>query len=695
MAERVVRVLLPQAGRALFDYTAPQEGRLERGQLVRVPLGKRLLLGVVWALDVTPEVDPARLKPIAEVWSDWPPLDAALLDQIAFASSYYLNAAGEYLAFVLPPALRRRRRQTAAAKLLAAGILKGEQRGDRERHAVRDQLGEERAADGAHSPRPEPLLTPEQQQALAAMSATSGFDPVLLYGVTGSGKTELYLRRIAATVARGQQALLLVPEIGLVPQTAARCRERLPTARVALWHSDLSRRERQSLFAALVSGAVDLVIGTRSAIFTPLPRLGLIVVDEEHDASYRQFEGAPYSARDLALWRGKRCGVPVILGSATPSLERWWDAERGRMRRVVLTHRATGVALPEIALVDLRRTAQTDEGLAPAVWEEIAATVARDEQVLLFLNRRGYAPTLYCGHCGWVQSCARCSVRMVFHRVDQTMRCHHCGWSAPVPTFCPSCGSGALAVAGRGTQRLEAALGKRFPGHNVLRIDRDSCRDAQAFAAVREAIAARRAHLLIGTQMLAKGHDFPALALVVVAGADAGLMAADARASERLMQQLLQVAGRAGRAGRTGRVLVQTHYPDHPFYQQLVAHDYSAFAAATLAERARLGLPPYGHQAVLRADAPELSVATAFLTEAKRLGAALCHQMGVGGLVRLMDVVPLRIVRVAERERAQLLVEAPDRQALHPFLQQWVEALAAIPLREGLRWRLEVDPLEV
>ncbi|GAB6080894.1 primosomal protein N' [Hydrogenophilus hirschii] len=685
MSERVARVLVPQAGKCLFDYRVPDMHPMYRGQLVRVPLGRRRVLGVVWACDPEPEVPPERLKPIAEWWDDWPPLDPVLLDQIAFASDYYLNPLGEYLAFVLPPALRRRKRQVALAAVTDGAV--GE-------HATGESTASQRRSEPVVTT-PGPRLTAAQARAYAQLTAgPTGFDPVLLFGVTGSGKTECYLRLIAETLAAGRQALVLVPEIGLVPQTTTRVVARFPGARIGVWHSDLNARERQRLFAALVQGAVDCLIGTRSAIFAPMPRLGLILVDEEHDASYRQFEGAPYSARDLALWRGKAAQVRVVLGSATPSLERWWDSERGRIRRVTLAERATGVPLPTIELLPVTREAPRTAGLVPEAWEALKETLARGEQALLFLNRRGFAPTLYCAHCGWVQECRRCSVRMVYHRVDSRMRCHHCGWSIAVPEVCPTCGNGGLSVAGQGTQRLEAELHAAFADHGVVRIDRDACQTAAAFAALRKTVARADAKLLIGTQMIAKGHDFPALSLVIVVGADAGLLAAETRATERLMQQLLQVAGRAGRSGQPGRVLVQTRYPDHPFYQQLVAHDYAAFANTLLTERKRLALPPFVHQALLRADAPRLEVALEFLTSAKATGEAMREQHAHGHAVRLLDVVPLRIVRLAGRERAQLVVESPNRAALHTFLRAWRERLLQWPQRQGLRWRLEVDPLD-
>jgi len=669
-----VRVLLPQAGRSLLDYRAPAEP-VTRGQLVQVPVGRRTRLGVVWATEVTPEVAEERLKPVAALWTEWPALEATLLDQIAFASDYYLCEPGEFLVGVLPAGLRRRKSEPALAKLLNAWL--------------------ERQWAGSARTEPWPKLTAAQEAAWQALRFSfDRFDPVLLFGVTGSGKSELYWRVVGEVLARRRQVLLLVPEIGLVPQTVARLRERFPNLIYAAVHSEQSEGERQQTFAALLTGAVDLIVGTRSAIFAPLPRLGAIIVDEEHDPSYRQFEGVPYSARDLALWRGKRAGVPVLLGSATPSLARWVDTQRGRLRRIDITERATGVPLPTVRLVAHDRSTQVTEGLAESVWAALAATLSAGEQALIFLNRRGYAPILLCPHCGWHHTCRRCSVRLVFHRVDARMRCHHCGWSEPVPAACPECGQVALEVAGQGTQRLEAALAARFPDVRRVRVDRDAVPTAEAFAQLRGELTSGAAQLLIGTQMLAKGHDFPQLTLVVVADADAGLLSGQWQASERLMQQLMQVAGRAGRADKPGTVFVQTRYPDHPFFQTLVRHDYAAFASALLTERRQLQLPPYVHQAVLRADAPRLEAAIAFLAAAKERAEELIAAHLAWQQVRLFDIVPLRVVRLAGRERAQLLVEAPSRQTLLPFLRAWYEWLRNVPRRQGVHWRLWGDPEE-
>ncbi len=671
-----VQVLLPRAGKALFDYALPSGYAVTRGQLVQVPLGRRSCVGVVWAHAADPEVPDEMVKPLAGVWSDWPPLPETLLAQVEFVSEYYQVALGEVLACALPPTLRRRKRvakraggsteiaATSASAAMAAGGLA-------------------------------PALSAAQQAALTAIhGGPRGFDPVLLFGVTGSGKTELFLRLIAETIAQGRQALVLVPEIGLIAQWQERLRARFTQARHIVLHSQLSDSARAEGFACALAGRADIVLGTRLAVFAPLTRLGLIVVDEEHDPSYKQFEGVPYSARDVALWRAQREGVRIVLGSATPSLELWARAEVGRLRRVALSERASGAPLPEVRLVPPPREAGA-EGLHETVWQALAATIARGEQALVFLNRRGYAPTVRCPACGWAHMCPRCSVPLVFHRVDGRMRCHHCGYQALPAPGCPACGNVALEGVGRGTQRLEEALARRFAPLAPLRIDRDAVPTEAEWSALRDAIAAGEVPLLVGTQMLAKGHDFPALTTVVVVNADAGLFAAEVRAQERLMQQLMQVAGRAGRADRPGTVWIQTEHPEHPLFAALRAHDYAAFAQRELAQRRALRLPPFVHQALLRADAPKLETALAFLEAAAAAADQLIANNGWQEVLRRYDAVPMRLVRLARRERAQLLVETRDRQVRRAFLRAWRVWLEAQSRRGGLRWRLEVDPQEV
>ncbi|THF60743.1 primosomal protein N', partial [Pseudothauera nasutitermitis] len=535
-----------------------------------------------------------------------------------------------------------------------------------------------------------PALTDEQAGVLAEFErAPPGFAAWLLQGVTGSGKTEVYLRLAERTLRAGRQVLMLVPEIALTPQLEARVAARFPAAEVVSLHSGLAEGARSRGFVRALEGHADLVLGTRLAVFAALPRLGLILVDEEHDASYKQQEGVRYSARDLAVWRARQRGVPVVLGSATPSLESWQHARGGRYRHLRLERRALASELPTVRCVDTRRL-KLDEGLSPALCKAIEARLERGEQSLVFLNRRGYAPVLSCPACGWVSTCPHCTANLVVHLADRRLRCHHCGCDGPIPHACPSCGNQDIQPFGRGTQRIEARLGERFPQARILRVDRDSARTRAQWENLLAAIAGGEADILVGTQMMAKGHDFPRLTLVGVVGADASLHAADFRAPERLFQQLMQVGGRAGRAHLAGEVLIQTEYPAHPLYQCLARHDFDAFAALELEERRQAGFPPLTHQAMLRADAPALDAAVEFLRAAARLAA----ERAPAGL-RVYDPVPMRMTRLARRERAQLLVEADARAPLQAFLGEWLAALRALRTPRELRWNVDVDPLEV
>ncbi len=482
---------------------------------------------------------------------------------------------------------------------------------------------------------------------------------------------------------------MLVPEIALTPQLESRVAQRFPFASVVSLHSGLAAGARSRGFVQALAGDADIVLGTRLAVFAPLPRLGLIVIDEEHDASYKQQEGVRYSARDLAVWRARQQGVPVVLGSATPSLESWRQAHGGRYALLTLEQRAVAAALPKVRCVDTRR-ARLDEGLSPALLDAVGQRLGRGEQSLVFINRRGYAPVLSCPSCGWVSACPHCSANLVVHLADRRLRCHHCGCDGAIPHACPSCGNQDIQPYGRGTQRIEARLAELFPAARVLRVDRDAARTRPQWESLLATIAAGEADILVGTQMMAKGHDFPLLTLVGVIGADASLHAADFRAPERLFQQLMQVGGRAGRGERPGEVLIQTDYPEHPLYRHLARHDFDAFARMALDERHQAGFPPHTHQAMLRADAPALDDAVAFLRRARQAGADL----GVEG-VRLFDPVPMRLTRLARRERAQLLAEADRRDVLQGFLKNWVAALYAQPVARELRWQIDVDPLEV
>jgi primosomal protein N' (replication factor Y) len=524
--------------------------------------------------------------------------------------------------------------------------------------------------------------------------------PILLHGVTGSGKTEVYLHALEALFADrpDAQALVLVPEINLTPQFEAAFRSRFAELAgndaIVTLHSAMADGERGRSWLAAHRARARIVIGTRLAVLASMPRLALVIVDEEHDPAYKQQEGLRYSARDLAVWRAKQLAIPVVLGSATPSLETWSQAGQGRYRRLTLARRAVAdAALPAVRMIDLeeerRRGRASVDGLSGPLVAALKTRLERGEQSLIFLNRRGYAPVLSCDACGWVAGCPRCSAYVVLHKPERALRCHHCGWEARIARACPDCGNIDLAPLGRGTQRVEETLGALVPGARVARIDADSTRRKGSAHALFSGVHAGEVDILVGTQMIAKGHDFRRVSLVGVLNADAALFSHDFRAGERLFAQLMQVSGRAGRAGLPGEVLVQTRYPRHALYQALMLHDYVGFADATLGERRDARLPPFAYQALLRAEARTLESALAFL-EAARLD---LQALPTAGRVTVYDAVPMTIVKVANVHRAQLLLESGSRSALLATLRAWQPSLRS---RKGaLRWNLEVDPLDI
>ncbi|HKR75375.1 MAG TPA: primosomal protein N', partial [Rhodanobacter sp.] len=562
--------------------------------------------------------------------------------------------------------------RAAARRLLAAGLL---ERG-------------ERTATAAIVTRAAPAPSEEQQQAVAEVVASLGrYQAFLLDGVTGSGKTEVYLALIERVLAQGKQALLLVPEIGLAPQTLRRLRERLGVP-VEVIHSNLAEGERARAWLRARNGEAKVILGTRSAVFTPLPQAGLVIVDEEHDSAYKQQEGFRYHARDLAVVRARALGVPVLLGSGTPSLESLANVEAGRYRALHLRARPGAVRPPTVQIVDMRAQ-RLEHGLSPTLLAAVAETVARGEQVLVFKNRRGYAPVLYCHACGWHADCPRCEHPMTLHAGRRALLCHHCDHHARLPAACPTCGATELKPQGQGTERLEEALAARFPDVPVLRIDRETTRRRDAFEHLLDGLRDEaKPAILVGTQMLAKGHDLPNLTLVAIVGVDEGLLSVDFRAGERLAQQLVQVAGRAGRASKPGRVLLQTHHPDHPLLRQLLAQGYAAAAQSLLAERKQGMLPPYAHQVLLRAEATQRAAVDAFLTEAC---AALPPNHGLQVAGPMPAPMPLR----AGRQRGQLLLEAANRRELHAVLRPWAAQLARLPSARKVRWSLDVDPIDL
>ncbi|MDH4094831.1 MAG: primosomal protein N' [Betaproteobacteria bacterium] len=660
---RVLRVALDVPLATLFDYMRTPEIDAEIGDRVVVPFGTRSRVGVVVEEAANSTIDASKLRPASRVLADAPRLSASWLEFMRFLAGYYQRPLGETVMGALPPRLR-------SLKPLPAKV----------RDAALAASGSPQLV-SSHTP------SEAQAQTVDRIAAAAGrYAAFLLHGVTGSGKTEVYLRAIARVLERGGQALALVPEISLTPQLEARFRAAFPAARIAVLHSALQDVPRTAAWLAAAGGAADIVLGTRLAVLTPVPRLALVVVDEEHDTSFKQQEGLRYSGRDAAVVRAKLAGCPVVLGTATPSLETWQNALEGRYERLALPERAVpGAQLPAVRCVDLRRES-AEHGFSPSLLAAVGERLARREQSLVFINRRGYAPVLACHACGWSAGCLRCTARLVLHRTDRRLRCHYCGDEAPIPRTCPTCGNLDLKAMGRGTQRVEETLAGHFPAARIVRIDRDSARRRGELARTLEGIARGEADVLVGTQLLAKGHDFPLLTLVGVLDADGALLSTDYRAAERLFATLAQVAGRAGRAQHAGEVLVQTRYPEHPLFRALARHDYAAFAEAQLAERRGAGFPPFVHEAALRAEAPKLAQAMQFLQDAARL-------VPVPDEVQVYDPVPHVITRRADLERAQLLVQSGSRPALQAFLRDWSERLFASAPRQ-VRWHLDVDPIE-
>lgn len=723
----ILRVALDLPLPRVFDYRCDEADASDVGMRVLVPFGNKQAVGLIVGITDSSDVDAAKLKSAQRVLREVPALGRDWLELAQFCSDYYHRPLGEVIFNGLPRQLRKAGAapslkqalacrvsgvgREALAQLPARARLKrallqallqadcAEAQLQAQGPGVKKALNE--MADAGWIERYVPkapsisgrfveklALNTEQLQALRQIEdGGPGYGVHLLHGVTGSGKTEIYLRLIARTLAAGKQALVLVPEINLTPRLIEEFSERFPDTPMVSLHSGLADGERTRHWLQAQLGTAAIVLGTRLAVFVPMPRLGLIVVDEEQDASFKQQDGLRYSARDVAIFRARQAGVPIVLGSATPALETYAHALSGRYRLLQLSQRAVAQAeLPQVRVVDLRKH-KLEEGLAPPVVEALAERLARGEQSLVFLNRRGYAPVLMCPACDWVSGCTRCSTRMVLHLADRQLRCHHCGASAPVPRHCPNCGNADIHPFGRGTQRLEAALAARFPQARVLRVDRDSTRNKGSFPRMLDDIRGGRADILVGTQILAKGHDFPNLTLVAVLNADSALYSADYRAPERLFAQLMQVAGRAGRAGLPGEVLIQTQYPRHPLYQALAQHDYAGFARTLLAEREQAGFPPYMFEAVLRAEAAELGTALQFLREA----AVLAGAPPAG--ITLYDPVAMSVTRLAERERAQLLLQSASRKRLQAYLADWSARLYALPQR-AVRWHLDVDPIE-
>ena len=665
----ILQVALDTPLRRVFDYLPPSQGGgpLLPGVRVKVPFGRRQLVGILVGLAEESQVAAAKLKPALEILDAAPVFDAVTLDLLRWASDYYHHPIGEVFAAALPVSLRTGQAAIAAetADPAPAAIVTNPS---------------------------DVQLTEAQTAVVLAISETLGqFVPHLLFGVTGSGKTEVYLRVIAEVLKRGGQALVLVPEIALTPQLVERFSRRF-SAGVAVLHSGLTGKRRRDAWRAAHSGAARVIIGTRSAVFTSLPQLALIVIDEEHDASYKQQDGFRYSARDLAVMRAQRAQVPIVLGSATPSLETLENVGQSRYRKLLLPQRAGAARAPRMSLIDLTKHA-SEQGLSQPVMEAIARHLAAGGQVIVFLNRRGYAPSLYCNGCGWVAPCAHCDARMTLHRGASQLRCHHCGARVPVPLICAACGQ-PLNPVGQGTERVEETLVRLFPDAPLARLDRDTASARGAMEAVLARVHSGEARLLVGTQMLTKGHHFAQVTLVVILDADQGLFASDFRATERLAQTITQVAGRAGRESRPGEVLIQTEFPRHPLLNRLITEGYEAFALEALKERQEAHWPPFSRLALLRAEAKDTAVLDGFLQAAADAGRGLQSATKTSA-IKILGPASALIARRADYFRAHLLIEAAARAGLQRFLAEWLRVIENSPIPTNLRWSIDVDPLEV
>ena len=727
----ILRVALDVPLDTLFDYL---DGGFdaEIGQRVLVPFGRRKLVGVVLEKADASEMAVERIKSVTQVFQGEPTLSPDVLKILGFCADYYHAPLGQVVMSALPARLREPRpalpEKRIGYRLTDAGKAAGEDSLPKQavlqrklwlamslagavaeqtlagisagwRTAMKPLLAKQWAEpvelDAAFVDRfPEPVrrpeLNPDQQQAVEAITAQlGGFHAALLHGITGSGKTEVYMRLLEEALReKAAQVLVLVPEINLTPQLEGRFRARFPAENMVSLHSQMSDGDRLRNWRLAEAGQARIVIGTRLSVFTPMPNLSLIVVDEEHDASYKQQDGMRYSARDVAVVRAKFADVPVLLGSATPSLETWHNAQSGRYQLLTLATRAVAAAqLPEIDCIDTR-TPMLRDGLTPGLIEALRDRLARGEQSLLFINRRGYSPALLCSACAWVAPCPRCTSRLVVHLRERRLRCHHCGHEERILQQCPKCGNPDLHPTGQGTQRLEVTLSELFPEARVLRVDRDSTRRKGALAGMMADVHGKRVDILVGTQMLAKGHDFPNLTLVGVVDTDSALFSPDFRASERLFAQLMQVAGRAGRAEKPGQVLIQTAFPDHVLFHSLKQHDFAKFAGSQLEERRLAHFPPYCFQALLSGEAGRFELVTDFFAAASLAAGQIVAS------VTVYDPVRPQMARLKGMERAQLLVQAESRNDLQRFLGKWIAAIRTLPLAGKVRWAVDVDPLE-
>lgn len=714
-------------GLLTYSHSEP----LPQGTRVLVPFRNKTVVGIVWETDIAPDMDTARILSVQTVFVEEKPLPQSWRDLLAFTSRYYHYPTGQAVFAALPQGLKETRavempqpplfyalneagraqtpppaRFNKKAALWDA-LLSGEMTmaALKQVNAQAAKLIEDWAVQGwietteaakpvlrsyhgqaSHS---EFVLNANQQKASDAIQTAFGsFQPFLLYGITGSGKTEVYFDAMAKVLAQGRQVLFLLPEINLTPQLLKRVENRFADVPTAVLHSQMAAGRRTQDYLRAMLGQAKLVIGTRLAVFTPMDDVGLIVVDEEHDGSFKQDNELRYHARDLAVWRAKQGGCPVVLGSATPSLESWHKAQSGAYRLLQLTERAhTAAQLPQVDILNVGRL-KLDNGFSPQALQLLKQNFEAGGMSLVYLNRRGFAPALFCGDCGHTFGCPNCSAKMVLHQRARQLRCHHCDHREPIPFKCPDCGNQDLTAVGHGTQRVEETLRAFLPKAAVVRVDRDSTAHKNDWADLYRRIADNEIDILVGTQMLAKGHDFARLNLVIVLNADGSLYSADFRAPERLFAELMQVSGRAGRADKPGKVLIQTQLPEHPVFAAVKAQNYAVFAENELNERQMFAMPPFGFQTAVRADAPRVADAMEFLNAAKETLAPLLPES-----VSQFGAAPMLMVRLAERERAQVFLESASRQDLHRAVSLWVQVLQQN--RDGkIRWSVDVDPQE-
>ena len=714
-------------GLLTYSHSEP----LPPGARVLVPFRNKTVVGIVWETDIAPDMDAARILGVQTTFLDEPPLPESWRDLLSFTSRYYHYPTGQAVFAALPQGLKEThavevpqpplfyalneagRAQTPPPArfnkkaalwdaLLSSGMMMAALK---QVNAQAAKLIEDWAEQGwietteaakpvlrsyhgqaSHS---EFVLNADQQKASDEIQTAFGkFQPFLLYGITGSGKTEVYFDAIAKVLAQGRQVLFLLPEINLTPQLLKRVENRFADVPTAVLHSQMAAGRRTQDYLRAMLGQAKLVIGTRLAVFTPMDDVGLIVVDEEHDGSFKQDNELRYHARDLAVWRAKQSGCPVVLGSATPSLESWHKAQSGAYRLLQLTERAHAAAqLPQVNILNVGRL-KLDNGFSPQALQLLKQNFEAGGMSLVYLNRRGFAPALFCGDCGHTFGCPNCSAKMVLHQRARQLRCHHCDHREAIPFKCPDCGNQDLTAVGHGTQRVEETLRAFLPKAAVVRVDRDSTAHKNDWADLYRRIADNEIDILVGTQMLAKGHDFARLNLVIVLNADGSLYSADFRAPERLFAELMQVSGRAGRADKPGKVLIQTQLPEHPVFAAVKAQDYAVFAENELNERQMFAMPPFGFQIAVRADAPRVADAMEFLNAAKETLAPLLPES-----VSQFGAAPMLMVRLAERERAQIFLESTSRQDLHRAVSLWVQVLQQN--RDGkIRWSVDVDPQE-